>query len=166
MFRRQQKMLQKLISMTKNLIIEQRRQNLLAESIPTYRQRTFSTPLVPHLSADRPRYNAAVQSQITGKASVEIPADVTMENLHECLNDLDEFLDIQNRTTRETSSNASEESSQDESFLQEGVKVHKALLIVRISAKGEFSEMNGISIKLHKLSIPVGPLWLTAATLR
>lgn len=91
MFRRQQKMLQKLISMTKNLIIEQRRQNLLAESIPTYRQRTFSTPLVPHLSADRPRYNAAVQSQITGKASVEIPADVTMENLHECLNEMNSW---------------------------------------------------------------------------
>ena len=61
---------------------------LLADYHHIYRRRTFSTPLEPSLSSDRPRYHAAVQTEVSTKARIDVPPATTVENLHEIFQEL------------------------------------------------------------------------------
>jgi len=61
-----------LISMTKDLVLEERKQALLS-NCPRYQHRTHSTPMAPSLSADHPGQNAAAQTQHNTKANILVP---------------------------------------------------------------------------------------------
>ena len=61
---------------------------LLADYHHVYRRRTFSTPLEPSLLSDRPRYHAAVQTEVSAKARIDVSPATTVENLHEIFQDL------------------------------------------------------------------------------
>ena len=61
---------------------------LLADYHHKYRRRTYSTPLEPSLSSDRPRYHAAVQTEISIKARIDVPPATTVDFLHEIFQDL------------------------------------------------------------------------------
>ena len=78
-----------LISVTRDLILEERKQVALSQDNgPTYRNRTYSTPIAPSLSSDRPRYHASVQTELSVKSRIELPPNVAMENVHDIFEEL------------------------------------------------------------------------------
>ena len=87
-FMRERKMLLDLVSMAKSLIIQEKKQGLLLETPPTYRYRTFSTPTFQHLSSNRPRQNASVQSIHSSTSQIAVPEEITLSNIEEIF---DEF---------------------------------------------------------------------------
>jgi len=138
-FNKESKMFLELISITKELILEERRQTLLADNIPKYRRRAHSTPMEPSLSSDRPRYHAAAQTQVSTKARVDLPLKTTTENVHEIFEKLLQEVSTDKRADQKIPESAgkkvaageitndaamSEESSTNTaSILQEGAKV-------------------------------------------
>ena len=104
-----------LISMTKDLILEERKQALLSENFPRYRHRTHSTPMAPSLSADRPRQNASAQTQHTTKANVLVPPKVAMENVHEIFEALVQLMSREKTTDQKSAENENLKKSTSES---------------------------------------------------
>lgn len=86
-FNREGKMFLDLIGVTKELILAEKN-HTLCNNGPTYRQRTFATPTATSLSSERPRYHAAVQTQTSGKACVDVPEGISKDNLLEIFNEL------------------------------------------------------------------------------
>ena len=87
-----------LIAITKDLILEERKQALLLENGPRYRYWTHSTPMEPSLSLDRPRQNASAQTELTTKAKIEVSHIVTMENVHDIFEALVESVSNEKQT--------------------------------------------------------------------
>ena len=114
-FNRERKMFLDLISMTKDLILEERKQALLSENFPRYRHRTHSTPMAPSLSADRPRQNASAQTQHTTKANVLVPPKVAMENVHEIFEALVKLVSREKKTDQKSAENENLKKSTSES---------------------------------------------------
>ena len=114
-FNRERKMFLDLISMTKDLILEERKQALLSENFPRYRHRTHSTPMAPSLSADRPRQNASAQTQHTTKANVLVPPKVAMENVHEIFEALVQLVSREKKTDQKSAENENLKKSTSES---------------------------------------------------
>ena len=103
-FNRERKMFLELISVTRDLILEERKQVALSQDNgPTYRNRTYSTPIAPSPSSDRPRYHASVQTEHSVKSRIELPPNVVMENVH---NIFEELIDnvITKKETQSTTS--------------------------------------------------------------
>ena len=75
--KREQKKFLDLIIIAKDLLLEEQTQRLMAETGPIYQHRTFATPTTTAISSDRPRYNAAVQTQYSEKTQVAIPNGVS-----------------------------------------------------------------------------------------
>ena len=104
-FNRERKMFLELISVTRDLILEERKQlALLQDNSPTYRHRTFSTPIGPSLSSDRPRYHASVQTEHSVKSRIELPPNVAMENVHDISEELIENVSTKRETHQNTTS--------------------------------------------------------------
>ena len=94
-----------LISVTRDLILEERKQlALLQDNSPTYRYRTYSTPIAPSLSSDRPRYHASVQTEHSVKSRIELPPNVAMENVHDIFEELIENVSTKRETHQNTTS--------------------------------------------------------------
>ena len=89
---RERKMFLDLIRITKDLMLAERKQSLV-QDVPTYKHRTYGTPMEPSLSSDRPRYHAAAQTQHSVKACVAIPEGITIANLHEMFDEMVQHVD-------------------------------------------------------------------------
>lgn len=100
-FNREWKMFLDLITITKELILAEKKQSLLSD-VPTYKQRTFATPTVSSLSSTRPRYHAATQTQFSGKARVDIPQGASKENVQEIFDELTQHIKKENHGSSET----------------------------------------------------------------
>ncbi|KAJ7354919.1 hypothetical protein OS493_029028 [Desmophyllum pertusum] len=94
-FNRERKMFLDLITITKELILAEKKQSLLSD-VPTYKQRTFATPTISSLSSNRPRYHAATQTQFSGKARVDIPQGASKENVQEIFDELTQHIKKEN----------------------------------------------------------------------
>ena len=132
-FKREKKMFLDLISMAQDLVIEEKRQSLLNDHHPIYTQRTFATPTSPHISSDRPRYNAAVQTEYAGKTRVKIPNNVsTVEDIIEMFKDF-----LQSLQTLEISDisrkdvKVKNETCVEDNILQEGARVISVMEMVK-----------------------------------
>ena len=100
---RERKMVLELISVTRDLILKERRQlTLLKDSSPIYRKRTYSTPIAPSLSSDSPRYHASVQTEHSVKSRIELPQNVAMENVHDIFEELVENVSVKRETHQKT----------------------------------------------------------------
>lgn len=93
-----------LISMTKDLVLEERKQALLS-NCPRYQHRTHSTPMAPSLSADHPEQNAAAQTQHNTKANILVPPKVAMETVHEIFEALDQLVSSNKREGQKRAEN-------------------------------------------------------------
>lgn len=95
-FMRERKMLLDLVSMSKSLIIEEKKQRLLLETPPTYRYRTFLTTTFQHLSSKRPRQNASVQSLHSSTSHIAVPEEITLINIEEIFDEFANNIMIKN----------------------------------------------------------------------
>lgn len=92
-----------LISVTRDVILEERKQlTLLEGNNPFYRHRTYTTPIVPSLSSDRPRYHASIQTEHSVKSRIELPPNVTMENVHNIFEELVKNISVKRETPQKT----------------------------------------------------------------
>ena len=139
-FNRECKMFLDLISVTRELILEERKQSILADSSPIYRHRTHTTPTAPSLSSDRPRYHASVQTEHSVKSRVGLPPNVTMENVHDIFEELIESVSIKRRTDPKAEECASvEEQTTEDSIVDTETINNRAASILqkgtRVSVK-------------------------------
>lgn len=104
-FHRERKMFLELISVTRDLILGERKQVLLSQDNgPTYRNGTYSTPIAPSLSSDRPRYHASLQTEHSVKSRIELPPNVAMENVHDIFEELIDNVITKRKTHQSTTS--------------------------------------------------------------
>ena len=96
-FNKKRKMFLDLIAITKEPILAEKKQSFCQDA-PTYKQRTFATPTVMSLSSNRPRYHAAAQTQLSGKARVNIPQGTLKENIHEIFDELTQKLKTKSKS--------------------------------------------------------------------
>ena len=127
-FNRERKMFLDLIIMAKNLILEEKKQRLLSDSVPTYRHRTFSTPTTTSISSDRPRYNAAVQVHYSDKSCLEVPEGTSLDNVDRIFEQLVQHINshFTGKMKSHESAGASckeRSSSCEDTILQQGARV-------------------------------------------
>ena len=104
-FNRERKMFLELISVTRDLILGERKQVVLSQDYgPTYRNRTYCNPIAPSLSSDRPRYHAPVQTEHSVKSRIELPPNVAMGNVRDIFEELIDNVVTKRETRQSTTS--------------------------------------------------------------
>ncbi len=96
-FQREVLAIKNLITATKTLIYHQKRLYLSDPEV-IHKRRSFSTPTSPTLSTSRPRDSASIFSKKT-KACIQIPDDITLENLKDVLHPMESEIVLYDKST-------------------------------------------------------------------
>ena len=96
-FQREVLAIKNLITATKTLIYHQKRLYLSDPKV-IHKRRSFSTPTSPTLSTSRPRDSASIFSKKT-KACIQIPDDITLENLKDVLHPMESEIVLYDKST-------------------------------------------------------------------
>lgn len=134
-FNREWQRFQELVSVTREFILEERKQAILAEDSPIYRQRPFSTPVEPTLSSDRPRYHAGVQTEYSVKSRLDIPLNVNQANVHDVFEELAHDLNVKRNDHTRGECAAKEEHEAEECMKESETMDKRAARILQKGAR-------------------------------
>jgi hypothetical protein len=130
-FNRERKMFSDMTSMTQSLLLEEKKRSILPGHAPIYTHRNYETPTSTTISSDRPRFNASVQTQWSGKSRVDVPTGVSsVETLMEMFQDLQRHIQPSTSEMETGSANDEQRRNNEEAFLKEGVRVSKKNIMI------------------------------------